>query len=157
MCSCSDGGPTGQPGRTVAAVTRVYVDMVADLFHFGHVCFLEQARALGDYLVVGVHSDAGVASYKRTPIMTMEERVASVRGCRFVDDVVPDAPLVITREWIEAHRIDLVVHGDDFDPALADRLYAVPMTMGIFQTVPYTRGISTSDLIRRIREYAADR
>jgi ethanolamine-phosphate cytidylyltransferase/choline-phosphate cytidylyltransferase len=131
--------------------------MVADLFHFGHVCFLEQARALGDYLVVGVHSDAGVASYKRTPIMTMEERVASVRGCRFVDDVVPDAPLVITREWIEAHRIDLVVHGDDFDPALADRLYAVPMTMGIFQTVPYTRGISTSDLIRRIREYAADR
>ena len=74
-------------------MTRVYVDMVADLFHFGHVAFLEQARAYGEELVVGVHSDATVESYKRRPIMTMDERVASVRGCRFVDEVVPDAPM----------------------------------------------------------------
>lgn len=132
---------------------RVYVDMVADLFHFGHVAFLEQARAYGEYLVVGVHSDATVDSYKRRPVMTMDERVASVRGCRFVDEVVPDAPLVITREWLELHRIDVVVHGDDFDPALADRLYGVPMAMGIFHTVPYTSGISSTEIIRRIQEY----
>ena len=132
------------------------MDMVADLFHFGHVRYLEQARALGDYLVVGIHSDATVASYKRSPVMSMEERSASVRGCRFVDEVVTDAPLVITRKWIEAHRIDLVVHGDDFDTALAGRLYGIPMAMGIFQTVPYTRGISTTDLIRRIRAHPAN-
>lgn len=132
---------------------RVYVDMVADLFHFGHVAFLEQARAYGEDLVVGVHSDATVESYKRRPVMTMDERVASVRGCRFVDEVVPDAPLVITREWLELHRIDVVVHGDDFDPALADRLYGVPMAMGIFHTVPYTSGISSTEIIRRIQEY----
>jgi ethanolamine-phosphate cytidylyltransferase/choline-phosphate cytidylyltransferase len=134
-------------------VIRVYVDMVADLFHFGHVAFLEQARAYGEDLVVGVHSDATVESYKRRPVMTMDERVASVRGCRFVDEVVPDAPLVITREWLELHRIDVVVHGDDFDPALADRLYGVPMAMGIFHTVPYTSGISSTEIIRRIQEY----
>ena len=132
---------------------RVYVDMVADLFHFGHVAFLEQARAYGEDLVVGVHSDATVESYKRRPVMTMDERVASVHGCRFVDEVVPDAPLVITREWLELHRIDLVVHGDDFDPALAGRLYGVPMAMGIFHTVPYTPGISSTEIIRRIQEY----
>ena len=132
---------------------RVYVDMVADLFHFGHVAFLEQARAYGEDLVVGVHSDATVESYKRRPVMTMDERVASVRGCRFVDEVVPDAPLVITREWLELHRIDVVVHGDDFDPALANRLYGVPMAMGIFHTVPYTSGISSTEIIRRIQEY----
>ena len=134
-------------------MTRVYVDMVADLFHFGHVAFLKQARAYGEELVVGVHSDATVESYKRRPVMTMGERIASVRGCRFVDEVVPDAPLVITREWIEMHRINVVVHGDDFDPALAGRLYGVPMAMGIFHTVPYTPGISSTEIIRRIQKY----
>jgi cytidyltransferase-like protein len=133
-------------------VTRVYVDMVADLFHFGHVRFLEQAHSFGDHLIVGVHSDATVASYKRTPIMTMEERIAAVQGYRFVDEVVPDAPLIVTQEWIDRHAIDLVVHGDDFDPALAERLYGVPMALGIFRTVPYTPGISSTELIQRIRE-----
>ena len=132
---------------------RVYVDMVADLFHFGHIAFLEQARAYGEELVVGVHSDATVESYKRRPVMTMDERVASVRGSRFVDEVVPDAPLVITREWLELHRIDLVVHGDDVNPTMADRLYGVPMAMDIFHTVPYTPGISSTEIIRRIQEY----
>jgi cytidyltransferase-like protein len=129
--------------------------MVADLFHFGHVRFLEQASAFGDHLIVGIHSDATVESYKRSPIMTMDERMASVRGCRFVDEVVPDAPLVVSQAWIDRHAIDLVVHGDDFDPALAERLYGVPMALGIFHTVPYTPGISTTDLIRRIREREA--
>ena len=131
-------------------MTRVYVDMVADLFHYGHVAFLEKARAMGDRLIVGVHSDETVAGYKRNPIMTMEERMASVRACRFVDEVLPDAPLVIPREWIEAHRIDLVVHGDDFDPETLDRFYGVPIGMGIFRTVAYTPGVSTTDIINRI-------
>ena len=133
-------------------MTRVYVDMVADLFHFGHVRFLEQARALGDVLVVGIHSDDSVAGYKRVPIMTMEERIASVRTSRFVDEIVPDAPLVITREYLEQHDIDLVVHADDLDEAMLEELYDVPIQMGIFRTVPYTPGISTTELLRRVKE-----
>ena len=43
-------------------MTRVYADMVADLFHYGHVSFLKKARALGDYLAVGVHADDLLAS-----------------------------------------------------------------------------------------------
>ena len=46
---------------------RVYVDMVGDLFHIGHINMFKQARELGDYLIVGVHSDKAVESYKRTP------------------------------------------------------------------------------------------
>ncbi len=95
-------------------MTRVYVDMVADLFHYGHVEFLRKARALGDYLLVGIHGDDVVVAYKRRPILTMEERAASVAGCRYVDEVVTDAPLRVTRDWIERHAIDVVVHGDDF-------------------------------------------
>jgi cytidyltransferase-like protein len=130
---------------------RVYVDMVADLFHPGHVQFLSKARAFGDALVVGIHSDDTVASYKRRPLMTMVERMAVVAGCRYVDEVVADAPLVLDAAWVKTHRIDLVVHGDDFDEDMAAKLYGVPMEMGIFRTVPYTPGVSTSDLLSRLR------
>lgn len=137
-------------------MTRVYVDMVADLFHFGHVEFLRQAKSMGDYLIVGIHSDQTVEEYKRRPVMTMEERIAVVAGCRYVDEVVPDAPLTITKKWLQDHRIDLVVHGDDFNPELLERLYRVPMEMGIFRTVPYTPGVSTSDLLARMRKRMND-
>lgn len=133
-------------------MTRVYADMVADLFHYGHAEFLRQARELGDTVVVGIHSDADVKSYKRAPIMSMLERVRVVEACRYVDEVIPDAPVAVTREWIERHRIDLVVHGDDIDreQRLAD-MYAVPTAMGILRTVPYTAGISTTELLARLR------
>ncbi len=81
----------------------------------------------------------------------MDERIASVVGCRYVDEVVPDAPLTVTREWIEQHEIDLVVHGDDFPEELYKLCYEIPIEMGIFRTVTYTRGISTSEIITRCK------
>ena len=131
-------------------MTRVYVDMVADLFHYGHVEFLRKARSLGDYLLVGIHADDAVTSQKRSPILTMDERVASVNGCRYADEVLPNAPWRIERKWIEKHSIDLVVHGDDYSEDQLKETHSVPMEMGIFRTVPYTPGISTTEIIRRI-------
>jgi cytidyltransferase-like protein len=125
--------------------------MVADLFHYGHVNFLRQAKQHGDYLLVGIHADETVESYKRRPILTMEERIASVEGCKYVDQVVPNAPLEITQEWIDTHKIDLIMHGDDVDPAVRDRWYGVPIELGIYQSVGYTEGISTTELISRIK------
>ena len=133
-------------------LTRVYVDMVADLFHYGHVELLRQARALGDYLLVGVHSDDAVLAHKRKPIMTMEERVACVAGCRYVDEVLPNAPWITDRDWIEKHNIQLVVHGDDYAQEDLDKTHAVPIEMGIVRMVPYTAGISTTEIIRRCKE-----
>jgi len=129
----------------------VYVDMVADLFHYGHVNFLRQAKLHGDFLLVGVHSDETVTNYKRNPILSMEERVLSVAGCRYVDEVVPNAPLEITLDWIEKHNIDLIIHGDDVAPEIRDAWYGVPIKMGIYKSVGYTSGISTTELISRIR------
>ncbi len=137
-------------------ISRVYVDMVADLFHYGHVNFLRLASKFGDHLMVGVHSDETVMSYKRRPIMTMEERMQSVAGCRYVDEVLPDAPLSIPREWIEEHNIDLILHGDDFSPELIDLCYSVPREMGIFKTVKYSEGISTTDIIMRCKAAEID-
>ena len=130
--------------------------MVADLFHYGHVNFLRTAREHGDYLLVGVHSDEVVRNYKRAPILSMDERVASVAGCRYVDEVVSDAPLTITREWIDQHDIDLVVHGDDFTEEQYERCYRTPIEMGIFRTVAYTLGISTSEIITRCKAFDLD-
>ncbi len=129
---------------------RVYVDMAADLFHYGHVEFLRQARALGDYLLVGVHADDVLAAHKRKPILSMQERVACVAGCRYVDEVLPDAPWRIDRAWIDQHSIQLVVHGDDYSQEQLEYIYKVPMGMGILRAVPYTKGISTTEIIRRI-------
>ena len=109
--------------------------MVADLFHYGHVGMLRQAKEHGDYLLVGVHADETVMSYKRRPIFSMEERVASVEGCRYVDEVVADAPLTIDRAWIERHNINLVLHGDDFSSEMEELCYRIPMAMGLYRTV----------------------
>ena len=125
--------------------------MVADLFHYGHVNFLRQARKHGDYLLVGVHADETVMVYKPQPILSMEERVASVEGCRHVDEVLPNAPLTIDRAWIERHNIDLVIHGDDFSSELEKLCYKTPIEMGIYRTVSYTSGISTTEIIARIK------
>ncbi len=133
-------------------MTRVYVDMVADLFHYGHVEFLKKARAFGDHLLIGICSDETAQANKRIPIMNMEERVASVAGCRYVDEVLPDAPWIIDISWIEKHKIDLVVHGDDYSQEQMESFYNVPISMGIFRTVPYTPTISTTEIIRRCKE-----
>src|SRR6266700_4327034 len=138
-------------------MTRVYVDMVADLFHYGHVQFLRRARELGDTLVVGIHSDETAAAYKRLPIMSLDERVGVVEACRYVDEVVPDAPLVLTEGWIAQHQIDLVVHGDDMDDETLDTMYRVPRELGILRTVPYTPGISTTLLRERMEKQSSDR
>ena len=125
--------------------------MVADLFHYGHVNFLKKASSHGDFLLVGVHADEEVMTYKRRPILSMEERVASVEGCRYADEVIPNAPLEIDRTFIEKHNIDLVIHGDDFSSDLEQLCYKIPMEMGIYRTVGYTEGISTTDLIARVK------
>ncbi len=137
-------------------ITRVYVDMVADLFHYGHVNFLKQARKHGDYLLVGVHADEAVMSYKRRPILSMEERVASVEGCRYVDEVISNAPLTIDRAWIERHNIDLILHGDDFSNEMEELCYKTPIEMGIYRSVRYTPEISTTEIIARIRAAEVD-
>ncbi len=131
-------------------MVTVYADMVADLFHAGHVEFLSKARALGDELVVGVHSDADCTRMKRTPVLTLDERIAVVGACRSVDRVVPDAPLFPTQAFLESLDIDLVVHGDDWDETQLAYWYAEPLALGMVRTVPYTPGISSTAISARL-------
>jgi cytidyltransferase-like protein len=134
----------------------VYVDVVCDLFHLGHVEFFRRARALGDRLIVGVVGDDAVATYKPRPIMTTAERAATVAGCRYVDRVIVDAPLFCTCAHLDAIGADFVVHGDDFAPDQLAHFYHDVIGSGRLKTVPYTKSISSRELIARIAQRVRD-
>jgi cytidyltransferase-like protein len=125
---------------------RIYVDGVFDLFHLGHVRMLERAASMGSQLIVGVVKDEDAEQYKRRPVMTLDERMAVVQACRHVDKVVV-AQLVLDAAFLDGHGIQRVLHGDD---SYQQEFYAVPLEMGIMLYVPYTLGISTTDIMRRI-------
>jgi glycerol-3-phosphate cytidylyltransferase-like family protein len=104
---------------------------------------------MGDQLVVGVLSDETAAAYKRRPIMTLVERVAVIEACRYVDEVIADAPDHLTQGFLDVHQLALVVHGDDVDPAA--EVYEAAAKTGRLRLVPRTGTISTTDLIARVR------
>ena len=131
---------------------RVYVDIVGDLFHAGHVEFLKKAKSLGDYLIVGVLADDIVEGYKRQPVISLEDRVKVIAACRYVDEVVVAPPPHLTEEMIRKLDIHCIVHGDDINPDLLKEHYQTAIDLGIYRQVPYTPGISTTNIIQRIIE-----
>jgi len=129
----------------------VWTDGCFDMMHYGHANALRQAKALGDYLIVGVHSDADISANKGPPVMAENDRYKAVRACKWVDEVVEDAPFVTNLEVLRAHNVDICVHGDDIiTDASGNDCYAEVKKAGMFKTVPRTCGVSTTDLVGRM-------
>ena len=129
---------------------RVYADGVFDLTHFGHYCMLQQARELGDELIIGVHLDEDGEKYKRTPILTHQERTENIRMIMGGSEVIV-APLYISEEFMTQHDIDIVAHAHTVeDEERYAAMYAVPMELGKFRRLEYTSRISTTDIIARV-------
>lgn len=126
---------------------RIYADITGDLFHYGHICFFQQARNLGDYLIVGVHSDKTVSEFKRQPIIIESQRYEMIRNCKLVDEVIEDAPYKTTKDFIVKNKIDFVVRGND---SCFSDCYKDPIEMGIMRYVKYTEDISTTKIIEKI-------
>lgn len=149
--------------KTVSAKDRVkqkekvvYVIGVFDLFHRGHLELLKRAKDLGTKLIVAVNSDAMVASYKRKPFFSQEDRLELVKALKYVDEA-----FIIdqydNKEYIRNFDIDLIVHGDDWEEQSYMEQIRVDeefLTAHGAELVllPYTRGISTSELIKSIKE-----
>lgn len=134
-------------------VVRVYADGVFDVFHYGHSGVLEQAKKAFPqvHLMVGVNTDEDTLKYKGKTVMSYEERCKCVVGCKWVDEVVYDAPWEITEAFMEKHNIDYVAHdGDPYPSPNVTDIYAVPKRMNKFISTKRTEGISTTDLINRI-------
>jgi D-beta-D-heptose 7-phosphate kinase/D-beta-D-heptose 1-phosphate adenosyltransferase len=131
----------------------VFTNGVFDLLHRGHVEYLEEARALGDRLVVGVNSDASARRLKgpSRPIVGEADRVVVLRALACVDLVLvfdDDTPLRL----IEAVRPDVLVKGADYAPADIVGRDVVERAGGRVTTIALREGLSTSDIVRRIRE-----
>ncbi|KAI7900645.1 uncharacterized protein BX663DRAFT_562988 [Cokeromyces recurvatus] len=138
---------------------RIYCDGIYDLFHFGHAKALEQAKNSfpNVYLIVGVCSDVETHKRKGKTVMTDIERYESVRHCKWVDQVVPDAPWIVTQEFLDRYQIDYVAHdAEPYQSAESGDVYAFVKAQGRFLPTQRTSGVSTSDLITRIvRDYDA--
>ena len=135
----------------------VYADVVCDLFHYGHVEFFRHAREFGNHLVVGLVGDTDVASYKPAPIMTFEERVAVVRGCRFVDRVLDEpAPLHCTRAFLDKIGASYCCHGDDMTAEELHHWYGDLASTGGLKVVRYTPKISSRSIVSRIASRLRD-
>jgi len=148
-------------GRQAKPTDRVvYVAGAFDLFHIGHLSFLEEAAKRGDYVIVGIHTDQSVNYYKgqNYPIMTLHERVLSVLACRYVNEVVIGAPYAVTGEMMEHFHVNVVLHGQT--PVLPDLdgrdPYAEPKKRGKFQIIDSKNDMTTAKIVERIIEHRLD-
>lgn len=146
-------------------LTRVLVLGTFDLLHPGHVNFLREARYLGDELWVALNTDDFVERYKRPPIFTFEERRQMLKALRDVDIVFPnfgseDSKPAIIHARKGTLEPMIIAHGDDWTGE--DYMRQLDVTEEWLQArdirieyVPYTAGVSTTDIIRRIRPVPA--
>jgi D-beta-D-heptose 7-phosphate kinase/D-beta-D-heptose 1-phosphate adenosyltransferase len=133
-------------GRKVAFTNGCF-----DLLHIGHLELLENARKLGDILIVGLNSDDSVRRLKgpQRPINTQLDRARILAALEVVDYVVifnEDTPL----ELIQTIKPDFLIKGGDYRPDAIVGSEFVESYGGKVIVFPLVRGKSTSDLINTI-------
>lgn len=136
----------------------VYIDGAFDLFHVGHIATLKHAKALGDFLYVGIHEDPVVNKHKgqNYPIMELHERVLNVLSCKYVDEVVIGAPWNVTEDLLTVLNVQVVASGSNmkYDASFNDESkedpYAIPKSRDMFQTIQTAVEVSTSTVVQRI-------
>lgn len=134
---------------------KVYVGMSADLVHPGHINILKEASKYGN-LTVGLLTDKAIASYKRLPYMTYEQRKAVIENIKGVVEVVAQETLSY-KSNLERLKPDIVVHGDDWKEGVqAQTRQQVIETLakwgGELIEVEYTQGISSTHLNKSLKE-----
>jgi cytidyltransferase-like protein len=127
----------------------VFIGGVWDLFHEGHLAILERAKALGTKLIVGVLTDKAASDYKSQPIIPFEARRRIVEALKCVDKTIMQNDRNSTAD-LEAAGIQphYLVHGDDWDQCPGEAY--VRKHGGKLVYLPYTQGISTTEIRQRI-------
>lgn len=132
----------------------VFTNGCFDLLHLGHVGYLEEARSLGDALIVGVNTDASVKRLDKDPsrpVNSEGDRAALLAALACVDQVVlfpEDTPL----ELITALQPDILVKGGDYRLEEIVGREVVQARGGLVKVIPLVTGYSTTVLLARIRQ-----
>ena len=131
----------------------VFTNGVFDLLHLGHIDYLSKAKDLGDFLVVGVNTDASAKSLGKgagRPIKDEVSRATIIAGLRFVDMVIlfdEETPY----EVIELVKPDILVKGSDYKPEDIVGYDIVTAKGGKVVTIDFLPGYSTTEIEKKIR------
>ncbi len=127
---------------------RVITFGTFDLFHIGHLRILERAKALGDYLIVGISTDAlNYSKKQKNPVYSEKERMQIIEALKVVDEVFYEESLELKGEYIKKYNADVLVMGNDWEgrfdefKSLCEVVY-----------LDRTPSISTTEIIEIIKE-----
>lgn len=130
----------------------VYTCGVFDILHIGHINLLFRAKALGDYLVVGIQEDRWVMKRKEKPVLSTAERVRQLKALGFADKVISYSGLNTTPEILKRIKPDVFLHGEDWEQQGDRTRIKEYMKKNNIELIllPRTEGISSTDIKIRI-------
>lgn len=137
-------------------MTKIYIGMSADLLHPGHLNIIEEARKIGGDIIIGLLTDKAIASYKRLPYMTLEQRKIVVENVKGVTQVIPQETLDYEPN-LRKIKPDYVLHGDDWKSGIQSKtrqriIEVMSEWGGKVIDIPYTHGISSTKLNNILKE-----
>jgi len=130
----------------------VFTNGCFDILHRGHVSYLQNARGLGDFLIVGVNSDRSVSRLKgpTRPIQNEDDRLFILAGLECVDAVVlfeEDTPIHLIEQLLP----NILVKGGDY---VIEEIVGYEVVMkngGLVTTLPFVEGKSTSNIVKKMK------
>lgn len=130
----------------------VFTNGCFDILHRGHVSYLQNARNLGDFLIVGVNSDHSVSKLKgpTRPIQNEEDRLFILAGLECVDAVVlfeEDTPIRLIEQLLP----NVLVKGGDYVIEEIVGYDVVTKNGGLVTTLPFINGKSTSNIVKKMQ------
>lgn len=132
---------------------KVYLGMIADIMHPGLINIINEGAKYGD-VIIGLFTDKAIATHKRLPYLTYEQRETVVRSIHGVADVVPQDDWSYVPNLVK-YKPDYIIHGDDWlegpDKYIRDEVFKVMEAMGgkVIE-IPYTKGITSSGLAEEL-------
>ena len=137
----------------------IYVDGCFDLFHPGYISFFERILEEFDQdqdikLIIGLMTDQQMTEYRCPPIFNLKERKTMLESCIYIDTIIENPPIPITKEFIDKNNINMVIHGSDMPNNKLDFWYKDAILLNKFKVIPYTYEITTLSIINRIMNRA---
>lgn len=124
-----------------------------DLLHAGHITMLEEAKRQCDYLIAALQTDPTIdRPEKNRPTQSVVERYIQLKGCRFVDEIVPYATEQDLEDILRSFKIDVRILGDEYkDENFTGRAYCEEKGIVLYFNVRDHR-FSSSSLRREVKE-----